>query len=293
MGRTPEGGQFVPEPKENASREQLVLDTITRIEFPFMSALQRNFGADRGWRICGPASVSLSRVLNSFTDVPIYKGGSDEHIELEIGIFDPKTDPRRKERVEEQTYIRYYNGQGDVYYIDPIYGLLMEGRADLAGAIQVEKYKVDEIDQALIARHNLYPFDPNHDGIELGGFFANDSPTQRLSDYRDVTAIHNDERATLNRSLGDSGEMWRFEGEKIRTVIKDIAPDWKEDELAVVKRLTDLMAVIMAEQSIDNPNTLLPNLSEKEKYSKIGSGIGLGGEIDYRKLFTDITNNTA
>lgn len=86
------------------NREAELLGTIKEIEVPFMEALQRDYGEKRGWRMCGPASIALSRVLSARTGVPIGKDIEGEHIELTVGIFDPQSDANRLSRIEEQTH---------------------------------------------------------------------------------------------------------------------------------------------------------------------------------------------
>lgn len=214
-------------------KERAVLEIIREIEVPFTLALREAYGEERGWRICAPAAIALSIILSSRTGIPLKRVNSNEaHIEVCMGIYDPKEKPDRLAKLEEQTYIRYYTGDGYCYYIDPIYGLLMEGRAVQQGAIQVEKYLAEEIDDALIASHNLYPFDPAHEGLELSdnSFAEFQTPEERQTFYDDVIAAMNDHRATMPAFVGDSLQnKFRTDWRRVIEVIKRFAPQWQED----------------------------------------------------------------
>lgn len=223
--------------EQNPTREKQLLDTIQEIEVPFMQALQREYGADRGWRMCGPAAVALTRVISTLTGIPIQKNGAGEHLEIELGIFDPENAPDRLSRIEEQTYVRYYTGTGQVYYIDPIYGLLMGNRSDIKGAIQVEKYEEADIDNQLATKHNLHRFDPLSERVSHVPLFAKMSPETRLMFYSDtISAIH-DERATLPMFVGDSGALYHSDNSKAEAVIRSIAPEWRIDRETEIRLL--------------------------------------------------------
>jgi hypothetical protein len=213
-----------------------------------MNRLKDEYGEKRGWRMCGPASIVLSRILSEKTGVPIGRDLEGEHIELAVGIYDPKNMPDRVVRMEEQTYVRYYPGNGTVYYIDAIYGLLMGGRQDLAEAIQVEQYPVDQVDQQLTERHNLYPFNPNHEDLAKCKTFAS-MPTSELRAmyYNDSVAALNDERATMADYIADSGHAMQTDCSRTEKIIKEFAPSWDVDPLRKIKRLQELTQHIMAQ----------------------------------------------
>lgn len=203
-----------------------------------MQALQREYGEKRGWRMCGSASVALSRILSERTGVPIGKNISGEHIELCVGIYDPKEKPNRARLIEEQTYIRYYTIGGDIYYIDPIYGLLMGGKKDFKGAIQVEKYSQTEVDRELQTRHHLYFFDPNHPDITECKTFAGMDIHKRQMFIDDNVAALNDERATMSEYVADSGHVMSTDYAKTEGIIKEFALSYKPDLLAKARQLT-------------------------------------------------------
>ena len=214
----------MPKIESGLNHEQQILDTIKKIEVPFMMALQRTFGAERGWRCCGPASIALSRILSYLTGVPIGRSLEGEHIELTVGIFDPKKDINRLSRIEEQTHIRYHVGNEFIYYIDAIYGLLMLARPQLEKTIQVEKYHAGTIDPELIARHNLYPFDPNHKGIAGRGMWGQcGTPEECRKTWEDIVEALNDERGTCFSFKSDCGERVYHPGwNEVVPVIEEI-----------------------------------------------------------------------
>ncbi len=223
------------------SRERELLNLVKKIETPFMESLQREYGEQRGWRMCGPASIALSRVLSTQTGIPIGQDIEGEHIELTVGIFDPEDQPNRRERIEEQTYIRYHTGNGYVYYIDPIYGLLMQGKKEFHEAIQVERYSIGEIDNELVRRHHLYPFDPNHHGIaDSLAFRTLKSASERQLYIDDSIAALNDERATMPEFVSDSGHIMSTDWQKTEGIIKEFAPEWQIDMLTKLERLQEV-----------------------------------------------------
>ncbi|MBI2613464.1 MAG: hypothetical protein HYW62_01730 [Candidatus Levybacteria bacterium] len=253
------------EQRPTPSRESELLGAIKEIEVPFMEALKRDYGEERGWRMCAPASIALSRILSARTGVPIGRDIPGEHVELTVGIFDPKTAPDRLSRIEEQTYIRYFTGDGNVYYIDPIYGLLMQTRQQLSEAIQVEKYPVTEVDQALIREHHLYPFDPNHDGLDTSEAFAphGTSAEERKSYIAEVIPALNDERATMSEFVADSGRVMITDWQKTEAIIKEFAPSWKPERLVRMERF--IAAIQAMNRGKQYPTTLL-------RFAKRGAG---------------------
>lgn len=278
---------------ENKSREDLVIGTIRRIEVPFMQALQKEYGEKRGWRICGPASIALTRVLTTLTGVPIQQGGEGERLELSVGIYDPKSDPDRRTKTEEQTYVRYYTGKGDVYYIDPIYGLLMGGRTDLDGAIQVEKYKQEDLDEALANNHDLYSFDPDHEYIDYAGTFSTLPASIRGRFYNDTLSALHDFRATMQYFIADSGDTFKTDWNKTEAVIMAIAPDWQPDFESMVLMNEILLSNLDANRpkptsvsqikKLDNPLFIAKRKRSILRGGKIGEKIILKHDL----LFTN------
>ncbi len=232
------------------SKENLLVSTIQNIELPFMQALAREFGATRGWRVCGPASIVLSRVLSNLLDIPIGRKLPGEHLELSVGIYDPRDHPDRQEKMEEQTFLTYMTGTGFTYYIDPIYGLLMQGAGNLEGAIQIEKFSDEAFERSLIMRHNLYPFTPDHPQIEHAGIFRSaKSSEERVSLWEEMVATLHDERATVSGYVMSNGMIIMDRG-NLGKLIKQFAPNWKANkdaEKSHQKRFVDALGEYFAQ----------------------------------------------
>lgn len=236
------------EEQTRVSHEAALLGVIKEVEVPFLSALRDEFGEKKGWRCCGPASVILSRIISHRTGVPIGLNLPGEHLTVMVGIFDPKNSPDRLARLEEQTYIRYYTGDGSVYYIDPIYGSLMEERVELRNAIQVEKYGEEEIDKALIANHSLYPFDPDHESIETRGVFSLYTTVEKRSEcWTDLVTVFNDERATLSGPyLCNHGALLRnLHIKAVIRIIEELVPGWKPNLVVEARQRLRLVPFIL------------------------------------------------
>ena len=109
-------------------------------------------------------------MLSYDLEIPIGTDLEGEHMELSVGIYDPITvdglaadqftdrDKYRKATFEEQTYIRYYSPDGKVFYIDPIFGLLMEGIDETIDPVVVEMYTPESLDAEIARRHNVFDF---------------------------------------------------------------------------------------------------------------------------------------
>ncbi len=282
----------MPNIEGGSSHEQQILDTIQEVEFPLMTALQKEFGAERGWRICGPASVALSRILSTRTGVPISRSLPGEHIELALGIFDPKTDPDRLSRMEEQTYIRYHVGDGHIYYIDPIYGLLMLEKQQLQEAIQVEKYHADTINAELIIRHNLHPFDANHDDIGAIGCWSHyKTPEEKYHDWEDSVTILNGKSGTYQYAIPDCGiHVSKSDMHRVVPIIQQLAPGFEED---LMDKLQHIRTVAEGRQAASDSRKrelsgfdLSPKIAPLLPDARLATlrPIHFKTEIDYRKI---------
>lgn len=125
----------------------------------------------------------------------------------------------------------------------------MQSRQQLSEAIQVEKYSVAEADQALIDKHHLYPFDPNHDGLAGSKAFASlRTPAERQMYITDSIAALNDERATMPQFVADSGRTMSTDWQKTEAIIKEFAPNWEPDKLAQLERLSAALQTMIGEQ---------------------------------------------
>ncbi len=99
-----------------------------------MLALRREY-PEKYPRVCGPANLVQARLRRMRRlGIPLRCQGSGERLELVIGIFCPRGGSSH--RPMDHTHLRYYNGAGQVLYIDPVYRLLWGG-AD-RGQLQME-----------------------------------------------------------------------------------------------------------------------------------------------------------
>lgn len=222
-------------PAFSSERAQQVGDFIVTIETPFLSSLKATFKR-QGWRICGPASVALSRILAAQLHVPLGQGLQGEHIEVAMGIYDPVHTRNHQWHIEEQTYIRYFLPDGKVLYIDPIYGLLMGRQKKFDNAIQVEEYNAATIDQELMANHNIHTFRGDYPGINATKSFWKYNPAEIDIWYNDVVASFNDDRGLMKESVGNSGIIYKGECYRVIPIIKRFAPGWEENKDAIEKQ---------------------------------------------------------
>lgn len=248
--------KFFPKPKADSEllspREEQVTSFIRQIQTPFLTALQEEYGVNKGWQLCGPASIALSRILSSKLGIPISREGEEEHIELYLGIYNPGTD---NEAGEEFTYIKYFSGDGYVTYIDPTYRLLTHKVADSSdNPILVEKFTQDEFDQQLIKRHNIYPFDPNNDVVKSRGGIT--SVEQVSSFWQDVMAAIHDYRGTMPILVTSEGKKKATNWSKTVNVIKRFAPEWQEDTKSQERDYARLLADIQGRSSLIRPRPL-------------------------------------
>ncbi len=141
---------------ENGSlspRETQVIQKIAD-RAPFLEDLLKSIYPEKGMRLCGPAAVTLSRMLSFDFGIPIGQHIDGEHLEVCVGIFDPVHDPDELARIEEQSFLKYYSPEGNVYYCDLIYPSLL-GK-DETQMIAVEKYSPGSFDAELARRRNIF-----------------------------------------------------------------------------------------------------------------------------------------
>lgn len=212
-------------PELFSPREEQLVSLVRQIQTPFLAAMQEAYGVDKGWQLCGPASIALSRILSSNLGIPISREAEGEHIELYLGIYNPGVN---NVAGEELTYLKYFSGNGYVLYIDPIYRLLTSKAANSSdNPILVEKFPEDEFDQQLIKRHNIYPFDPNNDVVKSRGGI--NSVEQVSSFWQDVMMAIHDYRGTMPILVTSEGKKKATNWNKTVNVIKRFAPEWQED----------------------------------------------------------------
>ena len=83
----------------------------------------------------------------------------------------------------------------------------------------------------MIENHHLYPFDPDHEDLELSKPFAPfKSAADRATYHADGVGALNDERATQSRVVTDSGFVMTTNWARIVPVIKEFAPEWQATE---------------------------------------------------------------
>lgn len=219
---------------EIKSRENEVLATIQEIEVPFMLDLKAEFEKDLKWSICAPASIALSRILSSKTGIPIVRNGQGEHLELYMGLY-LKASSRDStiidilEASDEQTYIRYYTGNGTAYYIDPILGVLFHQKQPNNRPILVEKYESANLEESLRSRYGLTPFDPKLARLIPRSSFARMTAEHCLISWNDLMGAVHDFRATMPAFIADSGQLIKTQWYRVSRIINRFAPNWQED----------------------------------------------------------------
>jgi len=191
------------------SKEGLVRSAVSESHLPILDALKQEYPLTYP-RVCGPYGNVLMRLPTVVrTGIPLRLGGDCEHFELEIGIFNPPSSTNFEP--DEHTYARYYTGTGDVLYIDGIYPLLwMQGtRPDQP---LIEKYREDEIDQALAEKHFLFPFSEDlakRLSIDLwsGDGIISSDPMKDYHDVRDLIHSSRIFEGIVEVASGDTRDM--------------------------------------------------------------------------------------
>lgn len=112
----------------------------------------------RGWGICGPANVAVSRILSYKTGLPVGRGLSGDHIELQVGIYDSDG----TERTGEQTFIKMYLKK-KIVYIDPTIEL---GRGISFWVFNSEK----DLQVQLKLKRHINQFGPHYHRNLIGPF---------------------------------------------------------------------------------------------------------------------------
>lgn len=190
------------------------IEVIHEIETPF-SQLMRNFYGDNP-ETCQISCYFLSRVVSQISGVPLRREtllGMDspaikdierEHIELDVGFYEAPPEPGKEPLMFEQTYIKYFDGKGNIFYIDPTLRRIMAkyGRAindgQPAETIIAESFPESEFDSALEAKFHIHKFDPNYPNIRSIAFFRElREPVTRTGAYLRLLALLNESNQPL------------------------------------------------------------------------------------------------
>ncbi len=128
----------------------------------FLDELRQRIGIDRerqeagkGWAICGPASVILSRVFSNIIHLDVgqqFRG--QDHIEIDTGIYDH---PGQSALIDEHAYVKIYVGT-KIIYVDPIFN-------KWTGAGDSIDFQVFDSEAALadfLRARYIFDFDSNH-----------------------------------------------------------------------------------------------------------------------------------
>ena len=167
-----------PEPltKERLGLHELrVKQLVTQYEQPLLSGLWKTWGdknlpngQKRGWFVCNPGDIILSRIINWKTGIPIVADGdryNEEHLSISPDFFCFPPGSTVKERADH-TFLSYFNGKGDVIHIDPTWQLTwgdrkhLVGSDNLHGTIIIRKISVSDYERVLREEYYLNPFDP-------------------------------------------------------------------------------------------------------------------------------------
>lgn len=200
---------------------------LEHIQPALFTALEEEYNVERGWLVCGPAAIALSRLMQEQSGVPIGRHRTDEHIELAVGFFDPAD---RGYQASDHTHLRYYDGRGGVYYTDMIYNRLWPGAGENQNQTIVEGFGVQEIDARLQQRFSLYPLE--HFGnvwprlAPFDPWGVGDFSPQALDDF--VGAMNRPE-VTDSHIVTESG------------VVRDISFFWGERVQRVIDRTRGLL----------------------------------------------------
>jgi hypothetical protein len=118
---------------------------VRMYEMPLLNALEAEYGdkiAQRGWLVCGPSSIILSRLISEDTEIPIVPFNQDrrrECLQLQMFVFNPYDKPELPPRIDHTT-LQYHTGRGFSITIDPVNQLLWNGARKEPGAILVERH---------------------------------------------------------------------------------------------------------------------------------------------------------
>lgn len=163
--------------KEHLGHRELALrGTIAKYEQPLLTGLWNRWGGQtlkngqrkRGWLVCGPGTIALSRLINWETGIPILKDGdpnTQEHLRLSRTYFYDPPGGEIQDRIDHE-FLTYFNGKSQAMHIDLTGPLTwgekkhLTGEDELRSAIHMQKFPVADYEDALRNIYHLYPFDP-------------------------------------------------------------------------------------------------------------------------------------
>jgi len=182
------------------TRELEVLEVLGRIEQPLFAALQQEY-PEKGWRVCGPASIIVAHILHSSTGIPLGPAHPDkEHLEIVTGFYLPNDESLAR----DHTDVRYFTGaRSEVLRIDPVSAMQWEA-VDTKPHISIECHHWTEIATDIEYDSNLYRYGYRraaHHGIDSWGDGA---PTHQEIQKEMVAAMH-DSRAFQDRFVAQNG----------------------------------------------------------------------------------------
>jgi hypothetical protein len=208
-------------------RERRLLEVVDRLEVPWLSAMQQEFGEERGWRVCGPATIGLGWLLNRYTGIPFGGGGLAEHIEI-------RTDIKQGHNIDH-VYLLYFTGKDEVIVIDVTGQLFWESYPKLSGAMCVSVSMSGELRKDMREQFGLIPFsEARPEDLTF---------LDELPDYFELAGRMHDPQILGNKLLRANGtilDVSEFWGERIcrpmRTVIRacpdlvSVVPDWPAEK---------------------------------------------------------------
>jgi hypothetical protein len=195
-------------------------------------------GQKRGWLVCGPTTIALSRIINCEAGIPLLRNGNpntEEHLKLQSYLFYPKDKPDDK---VEHIVLQYFDGQEQVTHIDVTGQFLLEGGKeltgddDLRGAIHRRTFSVSEYNDVLTDIYKLYPFDPDSKHVK-DVYNKYKLPPPNVTEEADWAIANYDDRVTSPFPLkGDScREIILYAGNDrygppLADFIRGFIPDW-------------------------------------------------------------------
>lgn len=179
-------------------REEAVLRFVTAIEIPLLAAVKAEYWHERGWRVCGPASLALAWLTYLYTGVPIRQSGHSEHLRLMVLVY--------PDQPMDHVLIGYHTGCGDVFCIDLTGDLYWRGYPRLEGAMHISCFGLGEMPLELKEQFRLEHFESTRaNQIGLHNILVGDRTPSRQEDYQDLLAALHSPKALMSRLPLPSG----------------------------------------------------------------------------------------
>lgn len=163
--------EFRP-PEPLSPREREVIQAVRKYEVPFLRKgwerwSEQTFpdGRKRGWLLCGPMTVGITRAVNYEIGIPILSNADPftvEHIRFSPELL--HYNEKEAQAPVDHVLASYFDGKGSVLHIDPVYDLLWGVKRDLKptdnlrNAMHIAKYRVEEYDEILRNVYHLSSF---------------------------------------------------------------------------------------------------------------------------------------